>query len=298
MTNKQPLKIAVTGANGFVGTALCQRLLMDGHQVTALTRNPWHFSGVSNQVISDYTNPDLVNLLKGHNCVVHLAAKTHSGTKATKKNLAVYRAINLELSENLAKAAIAAGISRFIYLSSIKVNGEQTFDKPFHHTDTPKPEDAYGISKLEAEQSLRVIFSGTETGLVIIRPPLIWSPHETKGNLALLSKWANWRIPLPFKDWNNRRDIVSMENLCDFLSTCINHPDVNGKVFLVSDGNSLSTAEIAALVTNLQPRVIGLPQKVYRFLSRLKISRKIYGNLEVDISHSSLITSWRPTKTY
>jgi nucleoside-diphosphate-sugar epimerase len=298
LTNKQSLKIAVTGANGFVGTALCQKLLNDGHQVTALTRKPWYLTGICNRVVSDYKHPDLVNALNGHDCLFHLAAKTHSGTKATHKNLAAYRSINLELSEHLAKAAIAAGISRFIYLSSIKVNGEQTFDHPFRHTDTPAPEDAYGISKLEAEQSLRVILSNTPTRLIIVRPPLIWCRNNLKGNLALLRKWVNWRIPLPFKGWNNRRNLISLENLCDFLSICTNHPEATGKIFLVSDGNSLNTAEIAALISNLSPHVISLPQKVYRFLSKLKISRKLYGNLEVDITHSSLITSWKPTKTY
>jgi nucleoside-diphosphate-sugar epimerase len=289
------MKLAVTGANGFVGKALCKRLLADGHQVTAITRQPWSQSGIQNYVISDYASPALQEALQGQDCIFHLAAKTHSGTKATQTNLNAYRKINVELSSQLAKVARDAGVTRFIYLSSIKVNGEQTFEKPFSNIDPPAPEDAYGISKMEAEAALRVICKDTME-LVIVRPPLIWSRNELKGNLALLKKLMDWGIPLPLRGLNNSRDLISLDNLCDFLALCAHKPAIAGQVFLVSDGKPYTSLDIAKLVGS--PKSIPLPQKVYDLLARAKRARKLFGNLELDIGHTSQTTGWTPTKNY
>jgi nucleoside-diphosphate-sugar epimerase len=289
------MKLVVTGANGFVGKALCQKLISDGHQVLSLTRQAFNLPGVRNEILPTHDST-LVNLLSGYDCIFHLAAKTHSGTKATAENLEAYRNTNVNLSCQLAKAAIAAHVPRFVYLSSIKVNGEQTFDKPFSHLDIPAPEDAYGISKMEAEIALHKLCDNSLTSLVIVRPPLIWNREELKGNLALLSKLISWRVPLPLKGWNNRRDLVSLENLCDFLSLCTYKKDLAGETFLISDGQPYSTLDIAKLIG--KPFSFRLPQRLYRLLSKGKKTRKLFGNLEVDISHTTQTTGWKPTKSY
>jgi UDP-glucose 4-epimerase len=289
------MKIAITGANGFVGSALSGRL-RPSHQLLLISRQAIQVAD-KNIIIKSFNDFDLTQALKGYDCIIHLAAKTHSGTKPNNKNLTIYRSVNLKFSLDLAQSALQAGVKRFIYLSSIKVNGEQTYASPFRITDIPHPEDAYGISKWEAEQALMDFFSGTNVELVIIRPPLIWSRENLKGNLKILKKWSDLGLPLPLKGISNKRDLISIDNLCDFLSICVDHPGVAGKTFLVSDGVPRSALEIASLVVE-SPWAISLPGWLQRLMLSLGIGRKLFGNLEVDISHTIEATGWRPTKTY
>jgi UDP-glucose 4-epimerase len=289
------MKIAITGANGFVGSALSSRL-RQSHQLLLISRQTIQGAD-ENIIIKSFIDSNLIGALKGCECIIHLAAKTHSGTKPNKKNLAIYRSVNVQASLDLAKTALEAGVKRFIYLSSIKVNGEQTHETPFRVTDTPHPEDAYGVSKWETEQALRDFFSGTNIELIIIRPPLIWSREHLKGNLKLLKKRSDLGLPLPLKGISNKRDLISIDNLCDFLSLCVDHPLVSGKTFLVSDGVPRSALEIASLVVE-SPWAISLPTWLQKLMLSLGIGKKIFGNLEVDISHTIESTGWRPTKTY
>jgi nucleoside-diphosphate-sugar epimerase len=289
------MKIAITGANGFVGSALSKRL-GQSHSLLLISRQPIS-SKDENIVTRNFYHHDFINSLKGCDCIIHLAAKTHSGTRPNKKNLTIYRSVNLKFSLDLAQSALQAGVKRFIYLSSIKVNGEQTYTAPFQVTDIPHPEDAYGISKWEAEQALTDFFKGTNVELVIIRPPLIWSRENLKGNLKLLRKWSDWGLPLPLKGFTNKRDLISIDNLCDFLSLCVEHTAVAGKTFLVSDGVPRSALEIASLVAE-SPWVISLPKLLQKLVVSTGIGKKLFGNLEVDIGYTLESTGWRPTKTY
>jgi nucleoside-diphosphate-sugar epimerase len=289
------MKIAITGANGFVGQVLTEKLIQEGYQVIAVTRRSWHL-GTSNVITTDYEDPDFVAALEGIDCIIHLAAKTHSGTKPTAKNLHEYRQINVMNSISLAKTAIRIRAKRFIYLSSIKVNGEETKKYPFSIHDIPQPEDAYGISKWEAEQELNLLFRNTNVELVAVRAPLIWSNKCLKGNLKLLKKWSDLGIPLPLRGINNKRDLISIDNLCDFLSLCIKHPNVAGQTFLVSDGRSRSSLEIASLVGSC--KAISLPLWLYRVMAYTGVGKKLFGNLEIDINHTITTTGWQPTNTY
>jgi UDP-glucose 4-epimerase len=289
------MKIAITGANGFVGSALSDRLRLS-HQLLLISRQAIQGAD-KNIIIESFIDSNLVQALKGYDCIIHLAAKTHSGTRPNSKNLTIYRSVNIRFSLDLAQSALQAGVKRFIYLSSIKVNGEQTYASPFRITDIPHPEDAYGISKWEAEQALMDFFSGTNVELVIIRPPLIWSRENLKGNLKLLKKWSDLGLPLPLKGVSNKRDLISIDNLCDFLSLCVDHPLVSGKTFLVSDGIPRSALEVASLAVE-SPWAISLPLWLQKWMLLLGMGKKIFGNLEVDISHTAETTGWRPTKTY
>jgi nucleoside-diphosphate-sugar epimerase len=289
------MKIAMTGANGFVGSALSKRL-RPFHSLLLITRQA--LQGIDNNFVThSFCGAELVHALRGCDCIIHLAAKTHSGAKPSKKNLAAYRQVNLQFSLDLAQSALDAGVKRFIYLSSVKVNGEQTYLAPFRATDIPSPQDAYGISKWETEQALTHFFKATGVELVVIRPPLIWSRENLKGNLAALKKWSDMGLPLPLKGIANRRDLISIDNLCNFLALCTTHPDIPGKTFLVSDGVSRSSEDIVRLAVD-SPWLINLPGWLEKVISSLDVGRKLLGNLQLDISDTIDITGWQPTKTY
>lgn len=289
------MKIAITGANGFVGQSLTEKLLQEGYQVITVTRRPLHL-GTSNLITTDYEDPSFVAALEGIECIIHLAAKTHSGSKPTAKNMCEYRQINVFNSISLAKAAIRIKARRFIYLSSIKVNGEETKEQLYSVHDIPQPQDAYGISKWETEQALQDLFKDTNVELAIIRPPLIWSRENPKGNLELLKKWSDLGLPLPLKGINNKRDLISIDNLCSFLSLCIKHPNAPGQTFLVSDGFSRTSLDIALLLGPC--KTISLPEWFCKVIAGTGMGKKLFGNLEIDINHTITATGWRPTNTY
>lgn len=290
------MKVAITGANGFIGRELTQKLTQEDYQVITLTRQPLPLDKTYNLVTSNYTTPDFDTKLQGVDCIIHLAAKTHSGTKSTAKNLHEYRQTNLINSISLAKAAIRIKTKRFIYLSSIKVNGEETKEQPYSVHDTPQPQDAYGISKWETEQALQDLFKDTNVELAIVRPPLVWSRDNLKGNLKLLKKWSDLGLPLPLKGINNKRDLISIDNLCGFLSLCIKHPNAPGQTFLVSDGFSRNSLDIALLTGPC--KTISLPYWFRKVMTHTDIGKKLFGNLQIDITHTITTTGWRPTNTY
>lgn len=292
------MKVLVTGANGYVGQFLCAALLAAGHELTCLTRTPYHLVGSRNLLSANYSPADLATAVQGQEVVIHLAARAHQ--PARNETLDDYRRTNLEPSVNLAQAAVKAGVSRFIYMSSIKVNGEVTTDQPFSAHQPPAPQDFYGISKWEAEQALRECLHNTATQLVIIRPPLIWG-GIMKGNLALVQQWVRRGIPLPFGLLNNRRDLVSLENLCDLLLLAIYHPNAAGQTLLVSDGIARNTAEIIALITqqdNPPPKIVSCPRWLFSLASNLPVIgrrlRKLSTNLEVDIQPTCTLLGWAP----
>ena len=294
-------KIAVTGANGFVGQALCSHLLDTGLLPVAITRKSHHQPGVKNCIVSDFTDQAaMTSAMEGCSGVVVLASRTHSGIANTEQNLINYCLDNLDTAVSTFKAANEAGIKRLVYLSSIKVNGESTSGIPFSATSKPNPEDAYGITKLETELALRNLADNTGIELTIIRSPLIYGT-SVKGNLHKLESAIKRGLPLPFASIKNNRAIISLDRLCDVVRICLTHPMAANRIFLVSDGFSRSTAEIINLLGNrlgkkpvLFPFSVSLLKLLGILLGKKSQMSRLTGDLEIDISSTSETLNWIP----
>jgi len=215
--------------------------------------------------------------------------------------LAEYRRVNVDGTLNLARQAATAGVKRFIFISSIKVNGEQTpLGQPFTAEDTPAPEDAYGISKWEAEQGLLQLATETGMGVVIIRPPLVYGPG-VKGNFANMIKLVAKGLPLPLGAIHNLRSLVSVDNLVDLIITCIDHPAATNQVFLAGDGQDLSTTELlrgVARAMGESSRLIPVPSSLLMLGATLSgkkaMAQRLLGSLQVDISKARHLLGWEP----
>lgn len=290
-------KVLLTGANGYIGSRLVREVVDRGYQLTTLTRSPCLIEGTSNKVIADYDVNDLDEVTNGQDAVIHLAAIAHQPRMQSADSLASLKKINVDNTLALASAAKKAGIKRFIFISSIKAMGESTAQYPFCAGTPPRPEDAYGASKWAAEQGLHRILDGTHTDLVIIRPPLVWG-EVMKGNLALLQRLISWKIPLPFGSLNNKRDLVSLTNLCDLICCVIDHRNAPGNTFLVSDDAARSTAQIALLVApeGTFPKLFSCPDKLLWLIAKIPVIggrfSKLLGTLEVDIEHTKRLLGW------
>jgi nucleoside-diphosphate-sugar epimerase len=243
---------------------------------------------------------DWTGWLDGIDAVIHLAAMVHVMQPWADSVMTEFREVNVEGTARLAAAAAAAGVKRLVYLSSIKVNGEVTFEEPFEADQSPLPLDPYGISKAEAESRLNCVEAETGIATVIIRPPLVYGPGM-KGNLLALSNAIDLGIPLPFGAVDNRRDLVSVYNLCDLIAVCVVHDRAAGHVFLTSDNETLSTPELIrhiARARSIEPRLFRVPVPALRWLGRLvgkaRQVDRLVGNLEVDTRHTSEILGWRP----
>ena len=287
------MRIAVTGANGFIGQQLCPYLQEQRKaDIITLTRSP---SAIGNKALSfSVSDEQLISDLSQIDCLIHLAARTHSNATATD-----LERDNLALSERVAKLALAAKVARVIYISSIKVNGDSTQDRaPFTADEAPQPDDDYGRSKLASELILKRYFAHTPTELVIIRPPLVYGSNN-KGNLKSLEKLIRLGLPLPFANLNNQRDLVSIENLCALISLTVAHPHAANQIFLVSDGISRNTKEIVELLAkyqNRQLRFFKMPDWVFAVLKKYKpqVSERLTGNLQVDITKTRSFLDWSP----
>lgn len=292
------MKILVTGANGYVGRALCPLLLDNGYEVMALTRTPWKEPGIENALWCQDISP----VLQKTDVVIHLAAIAHQAGAESTEIEALYWSVNVEQTKQLANEALAQGVKRFIFMSSIKVNGEATGNTPYRYDSVPSPEDLYGRSKFAAEQTLHEILDNSATELVIIRPPLIWG-GSMKGNLASLLSWLSLGLPLPFASIQNRRDLVSLDNLCSLIRVAIRHPAAAGQTLLVSDGVPRTTGEIIRLVAAAANRpafLVPCPAWVFKWLGYLPFVgprlSKLTGNLEVDIEYTCKRLDWQPEK--
>jgi nucleoside-diphosphate-sugar epimerase len=249
-------------------------------------------------------NTDWTAALKNQQVVIHAAARAHIMKDELPDPLAEYREINVEGTLNLARQSIEAGVKRFVYMSSIKVNGEQTLlDLPFTAEDVPAPEDSYGISKREAEQGLRELASETGMEVVIIRPPLVYGPG-VKGNFASMIKLVAKGLPLPLGAVHNKRSLVALDNLVDLIITCIDHPGAANETFLVSDGEDLSTTQLlrgVAEAMGKQSRLIPIPAGLLQFgatlLGKKAMAQRLLGSLQVDISHTRKCLNWTPPLT-
>ena len=296
-----PRRLLVTGAGGFVGHALGAAL--DARQIDWIAATRRHDPALAGrQVVVGDIDADTAwrDALQGIDCVIHLAARTHVLRDDHHDPLAAYRRINRDGTRRLAEAAAEAGVRRFVFLSSIKVNGESTLNHPYTAADTPAPEDAYGLSKLEGEQALQSIAAHSRLEPVILRPPLVYGPG-VKGNLLHLLGALDRGLPLPLASVRNRRSLVYVGNLADALLACIEIPAAAGETFLVSDGEDLSTPELLSRLATalgrrarLWPCPIPLLRAAGRLLGRSHEIARLTGSLQVDAAHLRHRLGWRP----
>jgi nucleoside-diphosphate-sugar epimerase len=299
-TKKQVL---ITGANGFVGSALCAKACTTPLFIKGAVRSAQPLAAdVESVVIGAIEgNTDWRNVLQGVNVVVHLAARVHVMHDHTADPLAEFRKVNVDGTLNLARQAAQAGVQRFVFISSIKVNGESTpLGQPFHADDNPMPVDAYGISKREAEEALRQLASDTGMEVVIIRPPLVYGAG-VKANFYSMMRWLDKGIPLPLGAIHNQRSLVALDNLVDLILTCIDHPAAANQTFLVSDGEDLSTSELlrhTASALGKSARLLPVPAWLLQIgaslLGKRAVAQRLCGSLQLDITKTRQLLNWTP----
>lgn len=295
-------RILLTGANGFVGQALLARLQDSGRPVRAALRTPASACSAGEKAVVGHIGPDTDwrQALQNVSCVVHLAARTHVLDDKNSDPLAAYRDINVLGSVRLAQQAVVAGVRRFVFLSSVKVNGEATALNPYTESDVPAPLDAYGTTKLEAENALRRISAETGLEIVILRPPLVYGPG-VKGNLLRLLDLIDRGIPLPLASIRNQRSLVNVDNLADAIVCCVDVPAAAGATYMVSDGEDVSTPalirKIAAAVGR-SPRLLPCPPALLAFgaaiLGKRALALRLTGSLVVDSSRIRRELGWQP----
>jgi len=309
------MKVFVTGVTGFVGRSLSDSL-MDAHcDVTALVRErilllPKEVMQVAGGDLSAWSvknslfNSKIKQVLQDIDVVIHLAARVHVMADNSNDPLSEFRVVNRDATLVLARMAADAGVKRFIFISSVKVNGEMTSrDHPFKPDDNYIPTDPYGLSKYEAEQGLLALAKETGMKVVIIRPPLIYGPN-VKANFASMMKWVNKGIPLPLGAINNQRSLVALENLVGFILHCIDHPKAANEVFLISDGEDVSTTELLRKVANAfgkKSRLIPVPVWLMMIGAKMTgkgdVASRLFGSLQVDSSKARDLLSWKSVIT-
>lgn len=298
-----PFKILVTGASGFVGRALCAHLQQQGYEVQAAVRASTPGLHASRLVtipsIDQHTN--WTQALDGVDAVVHLAARVHVMHETTADPETLFDAVNTLATRNLVQAAIRSGVKRFVFLSTVKVNGESTLaGHPFVETDSPAPHDAYARSKHKAEQALKELAERQSMEWVVIRPPLVYGPG-VKANFAALAKAAAKGWPLPLGSIRNQRSLVALGNLVDFIACCVQHPQAANQTFLISDGRDLSTPELVrqlALAAGVAPRLPSIPVAVLKLagamLGKRAAVERMCESLQVNISKAQTLLQWMP----
>jgi len=301
------MKIYLTGSTGFIGSHLVMQLLKLSHNVVAPIRN---FRFNQNNFNKNLKTLNLLNIEKTSDyfenlgqvdCLIHCAARTHVMKDKKKDPLNAYREVNVEKTKKLAEAAAAHGIKRFIFLSSVKVNGEKTNDyNNFKYNDTPQPEDFYAISKYEAEKILWKVSLKTGLEVTVVRLPLVYG-HGVKGNLKRLIKLVRLGIPLPLSLIQNQRSMIGIDNLVDLLIKCIKHPNAAGKTFLVSDGKDLSTPDLINYISSSMGssiRLFPFPTFLLKFLfsiiGKKKEIDRLTDSLKLDNSHVKRVLNWTP----
>lgn len=296
--------ILVTGCSGFVGKALIETLLNTSYRVRGIARSldiqSTHPNFQFNKIEDFSADLDWTQSLKGITAVIHTIARVHIMDDKAHDPLAAFRKVNVEATLNLAKQAAQHGIKRFVFISSIKVNGESTSaNSPFLEIDTLAPTDPYGLSKYEAEQGLLAIGNQTGMEIVIIRPPLIYGPG-VKANFAAMVNLIKKGLPLPFGSIHNQRSLVALDNLVSFIIHCIDHPKAANQVFLISDGEDVSTTELLQKVAksfDKKPWLIPVPVSWMSFAARVigkgDVANRLFGSLQVDSSKARELLGWK-----
>jgi len=295
-------RILITGVSGFVGGRLADCIIDSCvYGVTGVSRTALSKSYPVFEIPSFFDLPAVDALFDGVSVVVHAAARVHVMSDTESDPLQAFREVNVEGALNFARQAAAAGVKRFIFISSIKVNGEQTrLGQPFFSHDDPLPEDFYGISKHEAEQGLRELAAETGMEVVIIRPPLVYGPG-VKGNFASMIKLVGKGLPLPLGAVHNKRSLVALDNLVDLIIVCIDHLAAANQVFLAGDGQDLSTTELlqgVAKAMGKPSRLVPVPAELLMFgatvLGKKAMAQRLLGSLQVDISKARNLLGWQP----
>jgi len=303
-----PKKILVTGATGFLGKSLIQHFCtFPDVSVVAPVRNIK--ANLPERVIrarlSDINeDTDWREALAGVDVVVHAAARVHVMQEESKQSIENFRAVNVKGTLCLARQAIDAKVKKFIYISSIKVNGEATtYGRAFSASDAPNPLDAYGLSKYEAEQQLMQLAQTGAIEVVIIRPVLIYGPGVS-ANFRQMMHWLTKGIPMPFGSVHNLRSLVSLNNVVDLVTTCVDHPRAANQVFLVSDDEDVSTTQLMQRLLTFLGRktwLIPVPVSLLKFFARLvgrgAVAQRLFGSLQVDIKKNRELLGWRPPFT-
>jgi nucleoside-diphosphate-sugar epimerase len=295
------MRIAVTGANGFVGQAVCEALRAAQHTVRPILREVNSACPTAVAVGPIQADTDWTQALTSIDCVVHCAARVHVMAETEADPLAAFRSVNVEGSRRLAEQAAQAGVKRLIFLSSLKVLGEHTEPgHPFQADAEPHPEDPYGISKWEGEQAVQQVARVSGLEVVVIRPPLVYGPG-VKANFLKLLNAVSRGLPLPMGAIDNRRSLVNLSNLCDLITVCVHHPAAPGEVFLVSDGEDISTPELIRAMAEALGRpahLIPVPLMGLRLAGRLSGRQaqieRLTGSLQVEIGHTRGVLGWTP----
>lgn len=281
-------KVVVTGSSGFIGSNLCRYLQARGYDIQPLLRRP---AGIAD---------DLPVVPRPVDCMIHLAGRAHVLADRESDPLHAFREANCANTLRVAKAALAAGASRFIFVSSIGVNGQQTCQQPFDEQSPPAPHADYAVSKYEAELQLQALVHGSAMELVIIRPPLVYAGHAP-GNFHRLLRLIALGAPLPLRSVQNQRSMIALDNLVDFISTCIEHPAAANELFLVSDAEALAIHEVIDLLAagmGNKPCLIAFPQNLIRwlatFLGRKSMYVQLCGSLAIDASKAGRLLGWQP----
>ncbi len=294
------MKVLVTGSNGFVGGHLCRLLEQAGVDFlpTVRTSAPGMVAIGSISGTTDWSDA-----LQGRDVVVHVAARVHMLNDASVDPMAEFQKVNVEGTMNLARQAAAAGVSRFIFISSIAVHGLTSGNTPFSPDDKPNPHDAYGFSKYEAEQELAKICAETEMERIVIRPPLVYGPG-VGANFLRLMKLAGSGIPLPLGAVHNLRSPVFVGNLCELILRCLTHPSAAGQTFLVSDDRDVSTPELLRMLAGemgksarLYPVPVAGLRMAARLIGRSGEIARLCSSLQLDISHTKKTLGWNPPFT-
>ena len=300
-------KLLITGGTGFIGKALIAKLKLSKYSINISTRkNNLIFPKEKKTLVFNTGEinhkTDWFDALTGVDCIVHCAGRAHMTEELKKDSIDIYRNVNVKGTINLAQQAATCGVKRFIFLSSIKVNGEKTFSSTsYKFDDSPNPEDVYGISKWEAEKGLWEVSKTTGLEVIIIRPTLVYG-YGVKGNLARLIKLIRSGIPLPLGLVQNQRSMIGMDNLINLLIRCIDHPKASGKTFLASDGEDLSTPELIKFIASSMGKkanLFPLPIFMLKFLGSIfgkseEINRLV-GSLKIDDSYTKEILDWTPS---
>lgn len=297
------MNILVTGASGFVGLTLIKHLYrIKKLHLTVLTRRTIHtFPSEINQLTTDdiftFKWPEPIDV------VIHLAGRAHILNEKVTDPLSEFRKVNVEGTLQLARQALDKKVKRFIFMSSIGVNGSVTLQEPFTEDALPQPHADYAVSKLEAEQELKKLFAGTDTELVIIRPPLVYAA-DAPGNFARLLKLVTSNLPLPFAGTKNKRSFIALENLVDFIPICIEHPNAANQTFLVADQTRISTRELVQYLKQgmgKPARFIYIPQPLMKLgaacVGKSKLYEQLFESLEVDTTKAQKLLGWKAPLT-
>ncbi|HVN92790.1 MAG TPA: NAD-dependent epimerase/dehydratase family protein [Terracidiphilus sp.] len=305
-------RVLVTGANGFVGKSVCRKLIASGLNPVAGVRDLGVWPELQQTVpgLTDVahlgdlsTNPQLQSALSGVSAIVHLAARVHVMKESASDPVYEFRKTNVSGSKAIALAAVAAGVRRIIFVSTVKVLGESTAGTPFRDDDLPNPEDPYAISKREAEDAIRAVVTENGLEVVIVRPPLVYGP-QVQGNFLRLIKLVDRGLPVPWPERANCRSMIGVDNLADFLVRCVDHPNADGQSFLVKDAEDLSTHELMARLAHLLDRPLRLfpfPEGLIRFAATLASQRdavnRLLDSLVIDSSRAQQLLGWAPPVT-